>query len=476
MARITRTPSIKPFKHQALSLKHDEKTPEVFDCSDPGTGKTAVRIWAYAKRRRAGKAGKLLVVATKSLLRSVWYNDFKKFAPDMKVVVSTAGKHEDAFAQAADVYVINHDAVKWLAKKNKKFFTDFTDLAVDESTAFKHHTSQRSRAMAKIAQHFKRRAAMTGTPNGNSITDVWHQMVIVDGGKRLGKSFYAFRNAVCEPVQKGRNVNAVEWVDREGAEEAVFAMLTDVVIRHKFEDCVDIPENHQYPVPYQLTPVQMKAYLEMQDKAVAEIYGDPLALEKIRLGQKIKPKDHISAINAAAVTTKLLQIASGAVYSGMGEEYHLIDDTRYGMILDLVEAREHSLVFFYWKHQRDMLLKEADKRGITYALIDGSVPERERDQIVTNYQRGAYRTVFAHPKSAAHGLTLTRGTATIWSGPTYDLEIFKQGSRRQYRIGQKQKTENIVVLAEDTIEQKVYEHMLAKDARMTKLLDLFSTL
>jgi len=464
--------TIKPFKHQTISLKHDEKSPEVFDCSDPGTGKTYVRIMAYAKRRRAGKAGKLLVVAGKSLLRSVWASDFRKFAPDMQVVVSTAGKHDQTFAQEADVYVINHDAIKWAAAKQKSFFKGFTDLAVDESTAFKHHTSQRSKAAQKVSRYFTRRCCMTGTPNGNSITDVWHQMMIVDGGKRLGKSFYAFRNAVCEPVQVGNHVNAIQWVDKDGAEEAVFAMLGDVVIRHKLEECVDLPENRQYAMPYYLTPMQRKVYTEMQERQIAEIYGDPLALEKIRLGANIKPLDHITAAHASSVATKLLQIASGAVYTGVADDYKLIDTARYEFILDLVEERRHPLVFFFWKHQRAMLVAEAEKRSLTFAVIDGSVPEREREMIVTRYQKGEYDCVFAHPKSTAHGLTFTRGSATIWASPTYDLEIFKQGSRRQFRIGQTNKTENIVVCAQDTIEQTVYEKMLDKDARMTKLLDL----
>jgi SNF2 family DNA or RNA helicase len=94
---------------------------------------------------------------------------------------------------------------------------------------------------------------------------------------------------------------------------------------------------------------------------------------------------------------------------------------------------------------------------------------------VQGYQAGVYQAMFAHPKSAAHGLTLTRGNSTIWSCPTYDLEIFKQGSKRQHRIGQTQKTENIVIVAKGTIEERVYDLMLAKDARMTNLLELFGS-
>jgi len=467
---------VKPFKHQSKSLKHAEKTPVVFDCSDPGTGKTAVAAWAAERRIKAKQSRKILVLAPKSLLRSVWFNDFKKFCPSLKVAVSTAGKHETVFAEKADVYITNIDAVKWLAKKPKKFFAEFDELIVDESSAYKHGTSQRSKAAAKIAKHFKFRRLMTGTPNSNSITDIWHQMYILDGGKRLGSSFFAFRNAVCTPFQKGRNEKAIEWVDKDGAEELVFGMLSDVVIRHKFEECVDIPENHKYSIPYQLPAAQRKAYDQMREQAIVEIYGSPDALIIAKMkGVKPKPLSHVTAINAAAVTTKLLQIASGAVYEST-DKYHVVDFSRYEMILDLIEQRKHSLTFFLWKHQRDLLVAEAERRGITFAVIDGSVKEAERDAIVKAYQACAYRTIFAHPKSAAHGLTLTRGTATIWASPTYDLEIFAQGSKRQHRIGQTQKTETIVVTAEDTVDEKAYEVLLAKGERMGNLLDLFASI
>ena len=71
---------IRAFKHQTFSLRHSERNKLVFDLSDPGTGKTYVRIMAFAKRRAKG-SGCLLVMAPRSLLRSVWFNDFKKFAP-----------------------------------------------------------------------------------------------------------------------------------------------------------------------------------------------------------------------------------------------------------------------------------------------------------------------------------------------------------------------------------------------------------
>ena len=449
---------MKPFAHQEKSLTHASKTDIVFDCSSPGTGKTAVAIWDF-ERRRKKDGGCALVLAPKSLLRSAWFNDFKRFAPDLKVVVATAENREAAFKEDADVYVTNVDAAKWLGQQKIVFFAKFDKLIIDEVSAYKHATSMRSRAAARISVHFKYRRALTGTPNGRSITDIWHQVYLLDNGKRLGNSFFAFRNTVCTPTQVGAKAQAIQWEDKDGAEDAVFSLLQDIVIRHKFEDCVDIPANHRYTVEYELPAKHYKLYDQMETLKIMEL----------KSSNKV-----VTAINAAVVAGKLLQIASGAVY-GDDRDVVAVDDGRYKLVLDLVEAREHSLVFFHWKHQRDALVAEAEKRGLSFCVIDGTTCDADREGYVAAYQRGVYRVMFAHPRSAAHGLTLTKGTATIWSSPTYDLELFEQGSKRQHRMGQTKKTETITVIAPGTIDERVYEILTRKNDRMQNLLDLFAS-
>lgn len=468
-------PVFKPYEHQVESLQHSQRTPIVFDCSDPGTGKTFVRIMAAARRISAKQTRKVLILAPKTLLETVWAEDIKKFAPHLRVSVSGAGKHEKAFAIEANFYVTNIDAVKWLAKQPKKFFAEFDELVVDESTAYKHHTSQRSKAVSKIATYFKYRACLTGTPNSNSITDVWHQVKILDDGKRLGPTFYGFRNAVCVPEQVGNHPQAVRWRDKEGAEEVVFSLLQDIVIRHRLEDCTDLPANHQYTIPFRMEGKHRKAYDDMEQNSLLEIFGTPVERAKARLmNKKLQPKAHITGVHAAAVATKLLQIASGAVYE-TSDKYHLIDTARYEFVMDLVEQRKHSVVFFMWKHQRDLMLAEAKKRDISIAVIDGNTSQADRLNVVKMYQAGRYQTLLLHPQSAGHGITLTRGTTAVWPCPIANAEFFNQGSRRIYRISQKQKTETIIVVAQDSYEERVYnEILMPKNNRMATLLDLFT--
>ena len=445
----------KPMKHQTASLKMMDKSDIIFDMSDPGTGKTFVQIMAFAKRRkRSGKCA--LIIAPKSLLRSAWEDDFSKFAPQIKCSVAYADNREKAFAADADVFITNIDAVVWLLKQKPAFFSRFDTLIVDEVSAFKHHTSGRSKALNKIRKYFKYRSVMSGTPNSNTICDIWNPVQILDDGKRLGTQFFGFRAAVCQPEQVGPQPNMVKWTDRDGSEEAIYGLIADITIRHRFADCIDIPPTHTYTIAYHLTSKQKKAYLEMEKNQIMTL-----------------KKEKVTAINAAAVTTKLLQIASGAVYESP-DKYHVVDTGRYELVMDLVEDRKHPLVFFLWKHQRDELVKLAEKRGLKYCVLDGNTSDKERDAMVRHYQNGFYDVMFAHPMSAAHGLTLTTGSTVIWPSPTYNLEHFSQGNKRQARNGQKEKTEIIVILGEGTIDQKVYTRLLEKNTKMTNLLGLFA--
>lgn len=441
------------FAHQKESLKFLAKKDIAFDMSDPGTAKTRVELEDFQRNRERGKA--MIVIAPKSILQNAWGDDSMEFTPDLRVSVAYAENREEAFTTPADVYVTNTDAVKWLAKQgDKAFWNRFERIVIDESSAFKHHTSDRSRALNKIKKFFDIRRNMTGTPNTRSITDIWNQVHFLDNGKRLGNSFYSFRAATCVPVQRGKGKEMVEWVDKPGAEEAVASLLQDITIRHKFEDCIDIPPTFKHVVKFYPTKKQRGAYESMERDAIA-----------------LMTKGMVSAVNAAAVRTKMLQIASGAVYEN-DHKYHLIDTSRYELVMDLVEERRHSIVFYLWKHQREELVQMAKQRKVTYCVFDGEASDKQRQQMKQQFQAGFFQVMFAHPKSAGHGLTLTKAQAAIWPSPPDDLEWWVQANRRHARAGQQFETEIIAILAQRTIEPAVYRKLEDKEARMNNLLEL----
>lgn len=440
------------FKHQQYTISFCEKKDRVFDMSDPGTGKTRAHAEAFGRHRKK-KGGCGLVLAPKSILEAAWANDIARFCPTLKAAVVVAEKKDTGFLVDADIFITNIDMVNWLAKRPASFFKRFDYLIIDESTAYKHRDSMRSKAVAKIRRYFKKRRLLSGTPNPNGMCDLWHQMFILDDGQRLGTSFFAFRAAVCTPEQTGPAAQHVRWLDKEGSELAVMGLISDITVRHVLEECIDMPEHIVRSFEYNMPKKQLASYLKMERDAIMEI-----------------AEQKITAVNGAVLYSKLLQIASGAVYDEDGK-FVVVDTQRYEIIADLIEERKQTVVFFQWDHQRDCLIQELKKRGLTFAVIDGSVRAKDRTEIVDNFQKGFYRAALLHPKSAGHGLTLTRAKTAIWASPTINAEWWQQCNHRIYRAGQDERTETIVMLAKDTRDGLVYSRCLDKDLKMASLLE-----
>lgn len=448
------------YEHQQETLEFirgrvDVGEGRVFDASDPGTGKTRPAIGAFVERRKQG-GKKALVLAPKSILQPAWGNDISQFFPGTSYMCAYATNRQKAFGMDVDMYITNHDAVTWMVKNMPdKYWQDFDTIIIDESTAYKNHNAKRSMACYNLAKRFEFREILSGTPNPNSVTEFWHQVKLLDDGEALGTSYWRFRSIVCEPTQVGPSINHIQWKDKPGAELAVYDMIEHMTIRHAYDDCHDSNFGDPYKIYYNLPPKVNKQYQDMLDIAVTMLNDGTLLV----------------ATQASAVHQKLMQIVSGAVYKDDGT-YAEIDDGRYELVMDLMEAREHCVVAFNWRHQREGLERAAKKRGFTYGVIDGTVKDAERTEVVKKFQAGELKAIFAHPQSAGHGLTLTRGTTTIWTSPTYNSEHFKQFNARINRAGQQERTETILLCARGTIDEEVYDRLGGKLDSMQLLLDL----
>lgn len=460
---VTATRRVVPIRyaHQQITINHYLAQPRALDTSDPGTGKTRSVLEAFKAMKAEGFVGKLVVFATLSTMHKAWGDDCGKYTPELTCQVVTASTRKKTLPPAtdADVYVINHDGAKWLEADGKALIEQGGVLVIDEFTQFKHRTSGRSKAMGRLRHHYDHRWILSGSPNSNGVLNLWYPVFLVDDGERLGKAYWGYRAQVCTPVPNPHipGGRGMDWIEKEDAELIVADRLHDITVRHAFEDCVDIPPNTVRTLTVDLPTKLMRQYRELQREA-ALFLDDGGA---------------INAVHAGAKANKLLQLCSGAIYDEFGG-YVELDQSRTKLAMDLAEERPHSLIAFTWKHQRDRLIKEAEARGMSYAVVDGETSLDERNRIVDDFQAGRLRVIFAHPKSAGHGLTLTKGVATIWPSPTYDAEWFVQFNKRIYRATQTQETETILIAARGTREEEVYERLGGKLERMDTLLDVFA--
>jgi len=448
----------KMWVHQRETDRELRKTPLFFDMSDPGTGKTRPAIHNIARR-----GGRTLVIAVKSNLDAVWANEIRAWEPGLVPVTAYAENRKAAFTSVyADVIITNIDATPWIKAQGISWFNKLgiRNLIFDESTHFKNTKTARSKAALWIRERkgIESVELMSGTPNPISVTELWHQMMLLDLGERLGKSFYAFRNAVCEPeqVRVSPIKTVTKWHDLPDAEQAVFSIIAPVSIRHEFERCRSIPANTVRYIDIDLPPKLRAEYDLLERTSILEHAKDPIV-----------------GTNAAVLRGKMLQLCSGSAYSTEGR-YRVFDRSRIELVADLIEERRHPSVSFYcWQHQRDLLLEELKKRGIEGHTIE-SRKRGQTAELVAAFQRGEIRHLCLHPKTGAHGLTLTAGRTTIWCSPVPSPEWFIQGNHRIHRGGQKHRTETICVRARRTVEDVVYEMMEGRKRRMDNFLDLIA--
>ena len=212
--------------HQQETADMFSTAPAVFIQSDPGTGKSLAVLHAWAERRRTG-GGRMLVFAPKTCVQSVWLNEVTKFFSDeFRAGAALAPNREPAFHIINDVVATNHDAVKWLLKQppaqQKKLLSGFDTLIWDESDTLRHNSARTKAALKLTAKkQWEYKACLTGTPFNKSVAELFFQTKFLDGGIRLGKSFYKFRSVICEPIQVGPGVNHIQWHDKEDSPAAV---------------------------------------------------------------------------------------------------------------------------------------------------------------------------------------------------------------------------------------------------------------
>lgn len=397
-------------------------------------------------------------MAPLSLVSTAWAMDAEALDPTMRISMAEAKNREDAFYTDADLYVTNFDAWTWLVKQKPQFFNRFDWFLIDEATAIKNPTAKRTKAITQIAKRFEHRAILSGSLGAKSILDFWAPTFLLDSGKRLGPMYSQYRSAVCAPIQRGAARGAIEWVDKPGSFDAVMAQLADISIRHELTKCVDMPEHVIVPMTIKLPAKLMMLYRQMAKDMILAMKGK-----------------QITAVNAAVLHGKLRQMATGSLYDNDSVST-VLDNSRTLLAMDMVEDRPRgTIIFFKWQHQKEQLILEAQRRGLTFGVIDGhSGSGAVRKQLVHDYQAGMYDVLFLQEQAAAHGLTLTYGTTTLWMSPTSVYDTFKQGNHRQFRNGQTRRCEVIVLVGQGTVDEGSFEICLGRKSNMDLMYEIFS--
>ena len=413
---------------------------------DMGLGKTITTYTAIEKLINDYiDIKKVLVIAPKRVAEDTWPTELEKWdhLETLKVsqVLGSPKERKKALEVDADIYVVTRDNVVWLVDYLGKNW-DFDTLVIDELSSFKNHSSKRFKKLKTVTPYFKRVIGLTGTPAPNSYMDLWSQIYLLDRGERLGKNITAFRRRFFDIYNRGMYN---DYVLKKGAKEEIDILISDICISMKAKDYLkNLKEPIVIDVKAKMNKEEFKIYKQMEKDALIQL-----------------DNEDITALSAATVSNKLLQLANGSIYDDE-KNTHIIHSRKLEVLNELVEESqgENMLVFYTFKSDLERIKKEFP-----------DAVKLEDDKDIKNWNQGKIKMLLAHPASAGHGLNLQNGGSIIvWYGLNWSLELYLQANARLQRQGQKNQVRIYRIITEKSIDERVLDALNGKNVNQEKLL------
>jgi SNF2 family DNA or RNA helicase len=425
---------------------------KAFCFNEAGTGKTASAIWAADFLMKQGIIKRALVICPLSIMDSAWRADLFTFAMHRTVDVAhgTSAKRKKIIAGKPDFLIINYDGVEIV--RDDIAAAGYDLIIVDEASHYKNAMSKRWKVLNSLVKPETWLWMMTGTPAAQGPEDAFGLAKLVNPAG-VPRFFNAWKDMVMYKV------SAFRWKPKEHAERTVHRALQPAV-RFTKEECLDLPDMLYVKRDVALTKQQEMYYKKLKAQAAMEVAGE-----------------QITAVNAAVMMGKLLQISAGASYTESGDTVQFDINNRYNVLKEVIAESTHKvLVFVPFKHVIEMLSAQLSKDGITNAIINGDVTAANRTEIFKQFQNQPDpRVLVIQPQAAAHGVTLTAANTVVWWAPTSSLETYAQANARVHRKGQANKC-TVVQLQGSGVERRVYRLLDEKIDVHTKVVDLYKEL
>lgn len=433
-----------------------------------GLGKTVSTLNAIDLECLAGDDHPTLVCAPLRVAQSTWPDEARKWKHlrhvEVAPIVGSVKERLQALRHDVAIHSINYENLPWLIEHLGERWP-YRRVVLDESTKVKslrlsYRTSttgkeflagqggKRAAALGRIAHtKVKQLIELTGTCAPNGLQDLWGQVWYIDAGKRLGRTFTSFKERWFCKSFDGYNVEP-----NECAQDQIQNALSDVCLSIDAKDWFDLAEPIVNNIYIDLPPSVRKQYREMERKMFTEIEGQG-----------------VEAVNAAARTSKCLQIASGSVWVDReGGDWRQLHEAKLNALDDIYEeaAGMPLLIRYHWIPSRDAILHAFPKLRV----LD------KNPQTLRDWNAGKIPGLIAHAQSCGHGLNMQDGGNIIvnydqWWDLEHAMQILERiGPVRQMQSGYDRPVFIHNLIGRDTLDEDVLERLVSKRSVQNILL------
>lgn len=432
---------------------------DIYGAVGMGVGKTATVLSHVAERLKSLESIGALVVAPLRVGNLTWPCEIGQW--DQLRWLRYANLRTESGKRAflngtAHIYNINWDSLPLLVEliKARRGTVPYDIAIFDESTKAKNPRSKRVKAYRMGAPRVQQHIGLTGTPIPNSYLDLFAQIRLIDGGKRLGSNYQQFLDTYFTTTNYG---GYPKYTLREGAKEIIEQKIADITVTLKSSDWLDIPDTVIEDVEIPFSKELQQKYKTLEDQLIIELRKD----KTINVG------------SAAALVTKLQQFTSGEMYDDE-RHHHPIHDLKFEALAKLIkEEKQPVFVACMFKHEYARMKQKFPHSK----FFNDAKTIKDQTQLMNDWNAKKIPILFAHPASIGHGLNLQFGSSVlIFISLTYNREYYDQIIARFARRGQTEVTRVYRLMVPGTVDDAVASALESKAANEARLLSALAML
>jgi SNF2 family DNA or RNA helicase len=441
----------------------------------PGLGKTLMVLGGLEK---AGmfEIGKNIIIITPIInAQTAWLDTIEKFvAPrhDVNVIdISRGTVHEKRAAiegnltGLCNIIVANHNAIDYMDTGEHRvssiIMAEYDAIIIDESHMVL--PIQNHRKLTRFWQGLMRiprkddamRIAVSGTPDRGKLENRFGTWAFLDPWSTslnrwewLEKNFFVYE----QRVSANRKVKMVGQLRNQ---EAWLAKDKTMMIRRtKSEVLTQLPPKQYVDVEVQLSKGQLRDYFETRQEYLASENPEPMVFATRARQMADCQWDKNWEPRVGGESSKLAWLFEWLDSRGY------MDNSLDGKV---VIASQFSKVL-HW------LAEELEKLGMNPQILDGSTPQKQRDQIQRDFQDGDCRIILLSGQMGV-GITLDAADDLIMFDSPYDPDRVEQIEDRVHRASNMHNVTIWNLIAIGTIDQAIAEKVSKRYKVTRRLLD-----
>ena len=417
---------------------------------DMGLGKTLQGIGMAELLAREADIRKVLVVCPASV-KAQWRSEVLRFSGrDCQIVLGSAAGRSGQYDNECFFTICNYEQVLRDIIAIERVRWDL--IVLDEGQRIKNWEAKTAQTIKSLRSPFA--LVLSGTPLENRLDDLFSVVEFIDD-RRLGPAFRFFnRHRVTDKSGKILGYKDLNLL-RERLKPVLLRRTRSAVIK-------DLPPRTTEIV--RIAPTDEQAGIE---------------LAQMQIVSAIVRKSYISEMDLLRLQKALLLARMNADSTFLVDKHAPGFSSKLERLQELLEelAAEDDrkiVLFSEWTTMLTLIERQITRLKLDFVRLDGSVPQKKRQQLVDQFQRDPTCRVFLTTNAGSTGLNLQAANTVINVDLPWNPAVLEQRIARAHRMGQKNPVQVYLLVTEGTIEEKLLATLSAKHDLALAALDMES--